>query len=129
MELRSDVLKALEEARDQKLIGKASEAKLTLYLDDKQTKLLNDLDTDVRQVLLVSGLTVAKMADAPTDAEQFNDGVAIVVAEADGDVCERCRMTRETVGADPDYPHFCDRCAKIVRAEFPETVGVAFDEK
>ncbi len=42
------------------------------------------------------------MADAPADAEQFNDGVAIVVAEADGDVCERCRMTRETVGSDPD---------------------------
>ncbi|MCH5463126.1 isoleucine--tRNA ligase [Lactobacillus sp. LC28-10] len=129
MELRSDVLKSLEEARDQKLIGKASEAKLTLYLDDKQTKLLDDLDTDVRQVLLVSGLTVASMADAPANAENFNDGVAIVVAEADGEVCERCRMTRETVGDDKDYPHFCDRCAKIVRKEFPETVGVAFEEK
>lgn len=129
MEVRSDVLKSLEEARDQKLIGKASEAKLSLYLDDKQTQLLNDLDTDVRQVLLVSGLTVAPLADAPADAENFNDGVAVVVAEADGKVCERCRMTRETVGEDKDYPEFCDRCAKIVREEFPETVGVAFEEK
>ena len=38
-------------------------------------------------------------------------------------------MTRETVGEDKDYPEFCDRCAKIVREEFPETVGVAFEEK
>ncbi len=128
MAMRSDVLKSLEEARDQKLIGKASEAKLGLYLDDKHDELLNSLNTDVRQVLMVSGLATASLNDAPAEAENYNDGVAVTVAKADGEVCDRCRMTREDVGEDSAYPHFCGRCAKIVRENFPETVDSEFED-
>lgn len=128
MAVRSDVLKALEEARDQKLIGKAADAKVALYLDDKHAQLLDSLATNVEQVLMVSGLTVAALADAPAEAENFDDGVAVQVAAADGDVCDRCRMTREDVGSDSAYPHFCARCAKIVRDNFPETASVEFED-
>ncbi|GAA3616129.1 isoleucine--tRNA ligase [Secundilactobacillus similis DSM 23365 = JCM 2765] len=128
MAVRSDVLKALEEARDQKLIGKAADAKVALYLDDKHAQLLDSLATNVEQVLMVSGLTVAALADAPAEAENFDDGVAVQVAAADGDVCDRCRMTREDVGSDSAYPHFCARCAKIVRDNFPETASAEFED-
>lgn len=43
MELRSDVLKALEEARDAKLIGKSLEARLDLYVDDRNKLSLTPL--------------------------------------------------------------------------------------
>ncbi|WP_282803875.1 isoleucine--tRNA ligase [Secundilactobacillus kimchicus] len=128
MALRSDVLKALEEARDAKLIGKASEAKLDLYVDDQYQTLLKALDTSVSQILMVSGLTVSSLTSAPDNAENFDDGVAVLVSQADGDVCDRCRMTREDVGSDPSYPHFCARCAKIVRENFPETVDSTFED-
>lgn len=128
MELRSDVLKALEEARDAKLIGKSLEARLDLYVDDRNKAIIDALGADVRQVLMVSDLEVHAIADAPADAENFDDGVATKVSHAAGEVCDRCRMTTQDVGVDPDYPHFCARCAKIVRENFPETKGVEFDD-
>ncbi len=38
MELRDEVLKALEEARNEKVIGKSLTAKITLYVNDEKTK-------------------------------------------------------------------------------------------
>jgi isoleucyl-tRNA synthetase len=128
MNLRSHVLKALEEARDAKLIGKAAEAHLDLYVDDETQALLDKLDINVQQILLVSGLDIAKLADAPADALTF-DHVAVKVTPAAGEVCERCRLVKEDVGSDSDYPHFCARCAAIVRANYPETATEGFEEK
>ncbi|MBW1605420.1 isoleucine--tRNA ligase [Lactobacillus sp. Sy-1] len=128
MDLREDVLKSLEKVRDQKLIGKASEAKLTLYLSEKDQQLLQELDTNVKQVLLVSQLDVKEYQEAPADADKYGDDVAITVEKAEGKVCERCRLTTKDVGSDPDYPEFCQRCAAIVRQEFPETAKEGFTE-
>lgn len=129
MEVRDDVLKALEEARNNKLIGKASEAKLSLFVSDDVKTLLDKLNTNVGQVLMVSQLLVDSLDNAPEDAQSFRNGVAIKVAHADGETCERCRLIRTDVGSDADYPQFCARCAKIVRDNFPETAKDGFDEK
>lgn len=128
MKLRSHVLKALEEARDAKLIGKAAEAHLDLYIDDQTKTLLDKLNINVQQILLVSGLDFAALDQAPADALTF-DHVAVKVTAAAGEVCDRCRLTKEDVGSDADYPHFCARCAAIVRENFPETATEGFDEK
>ncbi|KRN97548.1 isoleucyl-tRNA synthetase [Levilactobacillus paucivorans] len=128
MTLRSHVLKALEEARDAKLIGKAAEAHLDLYIDDETQNTLDKLNINVQQILLVSGLDVAKLDQAPADALTF-DHMAVKVTAAAGEVCDRCRLTKEDVGSDPDYPHFCARCAAIVRANYPETATEGFEEK
>ncbi|MFC6206108.1 isoleucine--tRNA ligase [Levilactobacillus tongjiangensis] len=128
MKLRSHVLKALEEARDAKLIGKAAEAHLDLYVDDETQAMLDKLAINVQQILLVSGLDVAALDQAPADALSF-DHVAVKVTPAAGDVCDRCRLVKEDVGSDTDYPHFCARCAAIVRQNFPETATEGFEEK
>jgi len=128
MDLRSHVLKALEEARDAKLIGKAAEAHLDLYVDDATQNLLDKLNVNVQQILLVSGLDIAKLDQAPADALNFGD-MAVKVSAAAGEVCDRCRLTKEDVGSDADYPHFCARCAAIVRANYPETATEGFEEK
>lgn len=128
MTLRSHVLKALEEARDAKLIGKAAEAHLDLYLDDETQNTLNKLNINVQQILLVSGLDVAQLDQAPADALTF-DHMAVKVTAAAGEVCDRCRLTKEDVGSDSDYPHFCARCAAIVRVNYPETATEGFEEK
>ncbi|MCT6823237.1 MAG: isoleucine--tRNA ligase [Apilactobacillus sp.] len=128
MELRDDVLKALEEARNNKLIGKASEANLELYVDDNVKAKLESLDTDVAQILMVSELSINDASSAPSEAQNFNDGLSIVVKHAEGVVCERCRLISTDVGSDSDYPQFCARCAKIVRDNFPETATEGFEE-
>ncbi len=122
MTIRSHVLKGLEEARNNKVIGKSLEAKADLYLTANQQALLDRLNANIKQVLGVSALTIHDVDDAPADAVSFDDQVAVKISAAPGEVCQRCRMTTEDVGSDPAYPQLCARCAKIVRDNFPETV-------
>ncbi|WP_338210462.1 isoleucine--tRNA ligase [Lactiplantibacillus paraxiangfangensis] len=127
MDVRSNVLKALEEARDAKLIGKSLEAHLDLYVDDATQTFLDSLNTNVRQMLMVSALDVHALSDAPSDAETFGDHVAIKVSHADGEVCSRCRMIKTDVGSDNAYPQLCARCAQIVRENYPESVETGLE--
>lgn len=122
MKLRSDVLKSLEGARHDKLIGKSLEAAVDMYVDDDTKKLLSADDLDAAQLFGVSKLTLHSFDEAGDDADQYENHVAVKVTKAPGTVCQRCRMTTEDVGSDPAYPMLCARCAKIVRENFPETV-------
>ena len=107
MTLRNQAQKALEEARNAKVIGKSLEAHLTIYAGEEVKTLLAALDSDIAQLLIVSQLTVTDEA-APADAVSF-DGVAFTVAHAEGEVC--------------------DHCAEIVEANFPEAVAEGFEVK
>lgn len=130
MKYRDDVLKVLEGARDAKQIGKSSEAKLTIYATSEVSELLDSLHTDLATVLMVSQLEVKDFTDAPDNSTKFDsDGLALLVEKAAGKVCERCRLTKTDVGADTDYPTFCQSCAEIVRSQFPETATEGFEEK
>ncbi|GMM21777.1 isoleucine--tRNA ligase [Lactobacillus amylovorus] len=124
--LRNDVLKALEDARNKKLIGKSFEAAVTIYPDKETKAMLDDLDADFRQILIVSKLTIAD-GEAPEDAEKLNNA-SIVVEHAEGKVCPRCRMIRTDIGEDPKLPKLCGRCAKIVEADYPEAVQEGLEE-
>ena len=126
MNFRDDVLKVLEEARDQKLIGKSFEAAVTVYPTDEMRAVLANLDANFRQILIVSKLTIAD-GEAPENAEKLPNG-AFVVEHADGDVCPRCRMIRTDVGADSEVPMLCGRCAKIVEEDYPEAVQEGLEE-
>lgn len=126
MNLRNDVLKALEDARSKKLIGKSFEAAVTIYPDKETKAMLDDLDADFRQILIVSKLTIAD-GEAPEDAEKLNNA-SIVVEHAEGEVCPRCRMIRTDIGEDPKLPKLCGRCAKIVEADYPEAVQEGLED-
>ena len=126
MNLRDDVLKALEDARNKKLIGKSFEAAVTIYPDKETKAMLDDLDADFRQILIISKLTIAD-GEAPEDAEKLNNA-SIVVEHAEGEVCPRCRMIRTDIGEDPKLPKLCGRCAKIVEADYPEAVQEGLED-
>lgn len=128
MEVRSHVLKSLEEARNAKLIGKSLEAQVDLYLTDDQKQLLDSLNENIQLLLGVSALHVHPADEAPADADQYNDGVAVKVTTANGETCARCRMVKEDVGSDLAYPELCARCAAIVRENFPETAEDGLEE-
>jgi len=122
MEVRTHVLKALEEARNSKLIGKSFEAKVTIYPNEPIAMLLEALNTNLAQVLIVSDLVVEKPnTTVPADAVVFND-VAVLVEPAKGETCQRCRAIKEDVGSHKDLPTLCNRCAEIVETNYPEAV-------
>ena len=126
MNLRDDVLKVLEEARDQKLIGKSFEAAVTVYPTDEMKTVLANLDANFRQILIVSKLTIAN-GEAPANAQKLPNG-AFIVEHAKGEVCPRCRMIRTDIGADSEVPMLCGRCAKIVKEDYPEAVQEGLEE-
>ena len=120
--VRNTALKALEEARNEKLIGKNFEAKVTLYPSNEVRTLLEGLNTNVAQLFIVSELEVAEEGvEAPANAVE-GEGVKVVVEHAKGETCERCRAVKIEVGTLEDAPTLCNRCAAIVREHFPEAL-------
>ncbi|EEJ74545.1 isoleucine--tRNA ligase [Ligilactobacillus salivarius DSM 20555 = ATCC 11741] len=122
MNLRSGVFKALEEARNEKLIGKSFEAHVDLYVSNGVQADLDALNANVRQALIVSALDVHPLSEAPENALKFNDEYAVVVEHAEGEVCPRCRMIKTDIGSDADLPTLCASCAEIVRENYPEAL-------
>jgi len=122
MTLRDAANKALEIARDEKLIGKPAEAALTVYLKPEQAELLASLGQDVRGLLLVSQLHLADFADAPEGTPTF-DGYTISVAHAEGELSPRDRMYHTDLGADADFPMLSAHEAQIVRENYPEALA------
>src|SRR5699024_7941731 len=110
MLVRNDVLKALEEAREEKIIGKSLEAQITLVANDVQTKEVLAEIPYLHQMFIVSEATVAEEAN---DAKEYKF-VDVAVIEHPGETCERCWVVSETVGEDETYPTICSRCVEVV---------------
>ncbi|HEQ4674519.1 TPA: isoleucine--tRNA ligase [Streptococcus pyogenes] len=127
MTLRTQAQKALEEARNAKIIGKSLEAHLTIYASEEVKTLLTALDSDIALLLIVSQLTIADLADAPADAVAF-EGVAFIVEHAIGEVCERSRRIDPTTRMRSYNAFVCDHSAKIIEENFPEAVAEGFEE-
>ena len=121
--VRNTALKALEEARNEKLIGKNFEAKVTLYPTQEVADLLDSLQTDVAQLFIVSQLEVAPVGTAAPENAVQGEGVSVVVEHAQGETCQRCRAVKVEVGTLEDAPTLCDRCATIVREFYPEALN------
>ncbi|GGA84047.1 isoleucine--tRNA ligase [Ornithinibacillus halotolerans] len=114
MAVRNDVLKALEEARNEKIIGKSLEAKVTLVAKDKETKeVLNTID-HVHQLLIVSE---AKVLDEAPNTSEYRY-VDVLVEKHPGEKCDRCWVASDTVGEIEKHPTLCSRCAEVVEEHY-----------
>lgn len=110
-ELRLVANKALEEKRNEKLIGKSLEAKLTVACRfDEDYTMLSGMQEALRDICIVSDLHVIKDESLSTDTP-----FAVTVEKAVGDKCERCWAYSETVGTVPEHPTLCARCAGVVK--------------
>ena len=130
MDFRDDVLKALEVARNEKLIGKSMEAKVTVYPNEQVRALLTALNANLPQLLIISPdfFTVSEEgpASAPEAAQKFED-VAILVERAEGHVCDRCRQVKAKLSEHEHLEHVCEHCAEVIESEFPEEAKVGFE--
>ncbi|WP_101911415.1 isoleucine--tRNA ligase [Marasmitruncus massiliensis] len=110
--VRDDVLKALEEARNAKVIGKSLEAQVTLHCDEELYAFLSEVEKELEPVFIVSQVHLTKEG-----AGQFNGscaGLSIDVAKANGHHCPRCWVYSDTVGKNEKHPDLCARCAEII---------------
>ena len=104
LEVRDNVNKALEESRNEKVIGKSLEAAVEVYSNDAEVvELLNSV-ANLNQFFIVSKVEVKE-----------NDGVAydlatVKVTKAEGHRCERCWNIVDEVNEEG----LCPRCASIL---------------
>ncbi len=107
--VRDEVLKSLEEARNNKLIGTGLEAQVSITASDPLYSLLQRHGGDLRYLFIVSAVTVFQGSGNGTG------GVHIEVKKADGAKCERCWNYSTRVGEDKDYPTVCERCSAVLK--------------
>ncbi|SCC17391.1 Isoleucyl-tRNA synthetase [Gilliamella bombicola] len=113
--IRSEVNKVLEQGRNDKVIGGALEAAVTLYANEDIATALAKLENELRFVLLTSQASVKPLQAAPANAVQSDiQGLKIELAKAQGDKCPRC--WHYTVDNEPTT-HLCKRCAENIHGQ------------
>ncbi|UJD78759.1 isoleucine--tRNA ligase [Serratia rubidaea] len=119
LKVRGEVNKVLEQARADKRLGGSLEASVTLYADDALAAHLNNLQDELRFVLLTSGARVAPLADAPADAQQSEQlkGLKIAFDSAEGEKCPRCWHYTTDIGKVAEHADLCGRCVSNVAGD------------
>ena len=97
--IRDEVLKALETARTDKLIGSSLDAKVILATDKDTTRFLLDYYDQLRYIFIASQVEVHE-----------SESLSIKIEKADGKKCERCWNYSVRVGEFVEYPTVCERC-------------------
>ncbi len=106
---REQVLKALEEERNSKGIGKSLEAQLVITASDPVYSVLKRYAELLRYLFIVSQVTLVQGSGNGTS------GVHIEVKKADGPKCERCWNYSTHVGENETYPTICERCSAALK--------------
>jgi isoleucyl-tRNA synthetase len=107
--VRDDVLKVLEEARNNKLIGTGLEAQVALAAPDPVYSVLARHADQLRYLFIVSAVSLTQAPGNGTGS------VHVEVKKADGAKCERCWNYSVHVGEDKLYPTVCERCSAVLK--------------
>ena len=112
MSLRDDVNRALEAARNEKVIGKSLEAKVVIGNNDhfKAAEFLQQFN-DLQQLFIVSQVEVTEKVD---NGNEYQHG-DIRIDHASGEKCERCWNYSEALGSVGELDHLCPRCQEVVK--------------
>ncbi|MEB7658700.1 isoleucine--tRNA ligase [Staphylococcus xylosus] len=112
MKLRDDVNRALEVARNEKVIGKSLEAKVVIGRNDNfdATSFLQQF-ADLQQLFITSQ---AEVVDHVEDGIPYQYG-DIRIEHAHGEKCERCWNYSESLGSVGELNNLCPRCQEVVK--------------
>jgi isoleucyl-tRNA synthetase len=101
LKLRGVIGQAIEQARQQKLIGNALEAAVVLNSNaDVTTKINKD---ELEEFFILSDLTIRQ-----------SDEASASVTKTPYKKCARCWRHRPAVGTSKEHPDLCDRCESVV---------------
>jgi isoleucyl-tRNA synthetase len=132
IEIRGAVLKSLETARNEKLIGAPLEARLKLSANGDLFPLLEQYAAELPGLFIVSQVEVTGTAGGPAVGSAGGPAVgsagglaagvfapepaavAVTVERASGQKCERCWKYTDDTGANPRFPTICGSCASSI---------------
>ncbi|MCP4231644.1 MAG: isoleucine--tRNA ligase [bacterium] len=111
---RDDILKALELAREKKVVGHPLDASVTVYAQGDWYEFLKSFEGNLTTYLIVSEAKLAE-GDGPEDAVQGEiEELRISVEPAPGEKCPRCWVRSTEIGSNAKYPDLCPRCAGVM---------------
>jgi isoleucyl-tRNA synthetase len=111
--VRSEVLKALETARNEKRINSSLEAKVLLNAGLELKAKLNHYLHLLPSLFIVSQVDFLNAVAGDYRSEVI-PGLEVTVHKADGKKCERCWNYSVHVGENPRYPAICERCSEAL---------------
>ncbi|MDH5744077.1 MAG: class I tRNA ligase family protein, partial [Candidatus Aminicenantes bacterium] len=103
--VREKVLKELEVARENKMIGNSLEASVTLKVSTDREAFLRTYKDQLRSLFIVSEVVFQTHSGTELEVE---------ISKAPGEKCIRCWNFSTYVGQSSVYPHFCKRCEEVV---------------
>ncbi|HYK16876.1 MAG TPA: class I tRNA ligase family protein, partial [Bryobacteraceae bacterium] len=104
VEVRNEVLKALETARQNKFIGAPLEAFVRLHAGAELFPRLEKYSSELPGLFIVSQV----------ELERGSEGLQVEVERARGQKCERCWKYTTDVGRNPEFPTICAACAEAL---------------
>ncbi|WP_408955970.1 isoleucine--tRNA ligase [Natroniella sp. ANB-PHB2] len=117
LQVRKDVSKALELARNEKVVGHSLDAQVDLYAEQELYDFLTQFD-DLAELFIVSKLNLLNFTTEIEKEELYvgeETKIKVAVAQAPGDKCERCWHYSKTVGTDKEHSEICGECLEVVQ--------------
>lgn len=108
-EVREQVTKALERARQQKVIGHSLDARVRLNAPQKLYGFLQGFGPELRELFIVSQVELGGDSDSTE--------LTVEVGRAEGEKCQRCWVSDKSVGTNREHPEICQRCFETIRGE------------
>jgi len=114
LELRSEVNKHIEEARNNEIIGSSLDAEIEILCGDKLFNLLEEFNEELRFIFITSE---AKAILSEIDVTDEKNKIQITVKKSSNEKCVRCWHSRPEVGSIKDNESICNRCLENVYGE------------
>ena len=111
--IRSCVTSAIEQARNEGLVGGSLQAKAALTMTQEHASYLDGQDL---AALFITSSASLQIADVPEAAFTLDDlpGVGVVITPAEGGKCMRCWKVLEDVS---EQNPICGRCDDVVKSQ------------
>lgn len=111
--VRDEVLIALEQARNKKLIGNSLEAKVALWTEDTNLRdLLQEYLNELPSLFIVSHVAIERLENMEKIKE-----LEISILKIEEKKCARCWVFSSEVGSDARYPSCCPKCVKALEED------------
>ena len=107
--VKSAVNKQIEAARNAKLIGSNLSAKVELWANAELKAILDQLDNELRFVLITSTVMVNTFDAAQGESTEI-EGLRVKVSAAEGEKCARCWHVLPDVNTHAAHLGLCSRC-------------------
>ena len=118
IKVRDAVNRAVENCRNEGLIGSSLAADVTLYCDDTLQTSLAEIGDELKFVTITSGANVEPLAMAAKDsAETDLSGLRIRVDKSEHTKCIRCWHQTSDVGENSQHPEICLRCVGNIEGD------------